>query len=192
MRLARLRRCGLPAGSAALARFLVGKALVRELPSGRRLAGRIVETEAYLPDDAACHAFGGRTERNASLFLEHGRAYVYFCYGVHWMMNVSSEKEGVGAGVLLRALEPLEGFEGKSAVGPGRLARTLKIDRRLDGVDLCGPGPLWLGELRDAKAPRVSVSTRIGIVKDAHRPLRFFEAGSLYLSGPRALSFPAR
>lgn len=188
MRLARLRRRDLPAPSAALARFLIGKVLVRELPSGRRLAGRIVETEAYLPDDAACHAFGGKTARNASLFLEHGRAYVYFCYGVHWMMNVSSEKEGVGGGVLLRALEPLEGFEGKAAVGPGRLAKTLRIDRRLDGHDLCGPGPLWLAGLRGAARPRVSVSTRIGIVKDAHRALRFFEAGSPYLSGPRALN----
>lgn len=188
MRLARLRRRSLPARSAALARFLIGKVLVRELPSGRRLAGRIVEAEAYLPDDAACHAFGGKTARNASLFLRHGHAYVYFCYGVHWMMNVSSEAEGVGGGVLLRALEPLAGFEGKAAVGPGRLARTMRIDRRLDGVDLCEPGPLWLGELRGAGRPRVSVSTRIGIVKDAHRPLRFFEAGNPYLSGPRRLN----
>lgn len=188
MRLARLRRRDLPHRSAALARFLIGKVLVRELPSGRRLIGRIVETEAYLPDDAACHAFGGRTARNASLFLEHGRAYVYFCYGVHWMMNVSSEKEGVGGGVLLRALEPLEGFEGKAAVGPGRLAKTLRIDRSLDGVDLCRPGPLWLAELGRGPAARVGISTRIGIVRDAHRPLRFFERGNPFLSGPRALN----
>jgi DNA-3-methyladenine glycosylase len=186
----RLRRSGLPAPSSALARFLIGKVLVRELRSGRRLAGRIVETEAYLPGDAACHAFGGRTERNASLFLRHGHAYVYFCYGVHWMMNVSSEKEGVGGGVLLRALEPLEGFVGKAAVGPGRLAKTMKIDRSLDGVDLCGPGPLWLAETGRGPAVRVGISTRIGIVKDAHRPLRFFEAGNPFLSGPRSLNYP--
>jgi DNA-3-methyladenine glycosylase len=190
MALARLRRAALPVRSAALARFLVGKALVRELPSGRRLAGRIVETEAYLPGDAACHAFNGRTARNASLFLEHGRAYVYFCYGVHWMMNVSSEEEGVGGGVLLRALEPVEGFEGKAAVGPGRLAKTMRIDRRLDGHDLCGPGPLWLADAGRGPADCVAVSRRIGIVKDAHRPLRFFEAGSPFLSGPRALNHP--
>lgn len=188
MRLARLRRCALPVRSAALARFLIGKVLVRELPSGRRLIGRIVETEAYLPDDAACHAFGGRTARNASLFLEHGRAYVYFCYGVHWMMNVSSEKEGVGGGVLIRALEPLEGFEGKAAVGPGRLAKTMRIDRRLDGIGLCEPGPLWLAEMGRGPAARVAVSRRIGIAKDAHRPLRFFEPASPYLSGPASLN----
>lgn len=187
MRIARLRRAELPAGAAALARFLVGKALVRELPSGRRLAGRIVETEAYLPDDAACHAFRGRTARNASLFLEHGRAYVYFCYGAHWMMNVSAEAEGVGAGVLLRALEPLEGFAGRDAVGPGRLARTLRVGPRLDGADLCGRGPLWLGRLA-RPAGRTGVSTRIGLSKDAHRPLRFYERGSAFLSGPRSLS----
>lgn len=186
MRIARLRRAELPADSAELARFLIGKALVRDLP-GRRLAGRIVETEAYLPDDAACHAFRGRSARNESLFLEHGRAYVYFCYGVHYMMNVSAEEEGVGAGVLLRALEPLEGFAGREAVGPGRLARALRIGPLLDGIDLCATGPLWLGRL-ERPTGRVGVSTRIGITKDAHRPLRFFERGSAFLSGPRNLS----
>lgn len=181
-----LRRRELPQDAAALARFLVGKALVRER-RGKRQVGRIVETEAYLPGDAACHAFVGRTARNETLFLEHGRAYVYFCYGVHFMMNVSAEKAGVGAGILLRALEPVEGLEGKEAVGPGRLARALGIDRRLDGLPLWRRGPLWLGAL-ERPVGELGVSTRIGIVKDAHRPLRFYERGNPYLSGPKRLN----
>lgn len=183
MKIVRLRRAELPVESAALARFLIGKVLVH----GDR-AGRIVETEAYLPGDAACHAFRGRTARNDTLFLEHGRAYVYFCYGMHEMMNVSAEKEGVGAGVLLRALEPLYGFEPGAATGPGRLTRAMKIDRTLDGLDLVGRGsPIWLGRI--AQAPgKIGVSTRIGITRDAHRPLRFFERGNPYLSGPKSLN----
>ena len=109
-RLRRLRRSELPTGTLQLARFLIGKTLVHDLPEGR-ISGRIVETEAYPPGDAAGHAFRGQTPRNRSLFLERGHAYVYFAYGVHWLLNVSSELPGVGAGVLLRALELLEGVD---------------------------------------------------------------------------------
>ena len=82
---------------------------MRELPEGR-IIGRIVETEAYLPGDAACHAFRGITPRNRSLFLPAGHAYVYRAYGTAWMLNVSGGPQGVGAGVLIRALQPLEGI----------------------------------------------------------------------------------
>src|ERR1700722_115609 len=99
----RLRRAQLPTDTVKLARYLIGKTVVRELPRGR-LAGRIVETEAYVPGDAAAHAFIGLTPRNRSLFLERGHAYVYFCYGVHYMLNVSAERKGIGAGVLIRGL----------------------------------------------------------------------------------------
>src|SRR5579859_3367976 len=110
MRLRRLRRADLPVPSAALARFLIGKTLVRTVSSGRML-GRIVETEAYLPHDAACHAFRGMTQRNRALFMERGHAYVYFIYGNHFMLNVTGEEAGIGGGVLLRALEPLQGMD---------------------------------------------------------------------------------
>ena len=111
-------------------------------------SGRIVETEAYIVGDAAGHAFRGMTERNRSLFLERGHAYVYLAYGISYMLNVSSEKPGIGAGVLIRAIEPLEGLpimrlnRGVERVrdlarGPGRLAAALRIDRSLDGLDLC-------------------------------------------------------
>ncbi len=197
LRIRRLRRGELPVRAVQLARFLVGKTLVLDSPSGR-FSGRIVETEAYLPGDAACHAFRGQTPRNRSLFLRHGHAYVYFTYGSSFMMNVSSEKAGVGSGVLIRAVEPLEGIarmqrrRGTANLfdltrGPGRLAQAMKIDRRYDGLDLCAPGPLWLGA---AVRPvgRIGRSTRIGINVETHRVLRFYERGNPFVSGPKFLS----
>lgn len=158
----RLRRAELPADTVALARFLIGKIVVRELPGGR-LSGRIVETEAYPQRDPAAHHFRGPTPRNRSMFLRRGHAYVYFSYGNHFMLNVSAEIAGVGGGVLIRALQPLEGIPQMErhrkttrlldlARGPGRLASALRIDRSLDGTDLCAPGPLWLGAIT-ARAP---------------------------------------
>src|ERR1700728_2697391 len=105
-----LRRTELPVGTVELARYLVGKVVVHDTDSGR-LSGRIVETEAYPVGDSAGHAFRGETRRNAALFLGVGHAYVYFTYGSSFMLNVTSEVAGVGAGVLLRALEPLEGID---------------------------------------------------------------------------------
>ncbi|MGA8005392.1 MAG: DNA-3-methyladenine glycosylase, partial [Burkholderiales bacterium] len=148
-----MTRAELPADTASLARYLIGKIVVRELPEAV-VSGRIVETEAYVVGDAAGHAYRGITRRNRSLFLERGHAYVYLAYGSSFMLNVSSETRGVGAGVLIRALEPLEGIpimqrnRGTErlrdlARGPGRLAAALRVDRRLDGLDLCRKGPLW-------------------------------------------------
>src|SRR3954468_19772585 len=108
--LRRLTRAQLPLETVALARFLIGKFVVRVLPEAT-LAGRIVETEAYIQGDSACHAFNGMTPRNRSLFLRHGHAYVYLAYGTSWMLNVSSEPEGVGSGVLIRDLEPMAGMD---------------------------------------------------------------------------------
>ncbi len=192
----RLRRSELPAGTVALARFLIGKALVHDLAQGR-LCGRIVETEAYVVGDAAAHAFRGLTPRNRSLFLERGHAYVYFVYGNWFMMNVSSEGPGVGAGVLLRALEPLEGIPQMErrrgtrrlldlARGPGRLAAAMRIDTSHDGLDLCGPAPLWLGASQQP-ARAIGTSVRIGLTKEAHRLLRFYERGNPFVSGPTRL-----
>ena len=103
-----LARSELPIDTVSLARYLIGKVLVRELPEGVA-SGRIVETEAYVVGDAAGHAYRGMTRRNRSLFLERGHAYIYLAYGSSYMLNVSSEMPGIGAGVLIRALEPLEG-----------------------------------------------------------------------------------
>jgi DNA-3-methyladenine glycosylase len=157
-----------------------------------------VETEAYPAGDAAAHAFRGETPGNRSLFLNRGYAYVYFAYGSSWMMNVTSEKAGVGGGVLLRALEPLEGSElmmsrrGTTVLkdlarGPGRLAAAMVIDKALDGVDLCSRGSLWLGGAVRRTAPIISASVRIGITRDIARVLRFYEQGSVFVSGPKRL-----
>lgn len=195
----RLTRRSLPRETTALARFLIGKVLVHDGAAGR-VAGRIVETEAYLPGDAAAHSFRGKTKRNQSLFLPRGHAYVYFIYGTWFAMNVSSGAAGIGAGVLLRAAEPLEGVAlmqarrphstpHRLAAGPGCLATAFAIDRSLDGQDLCGDGPLWLGSQgRRGRPVPLGTSVRIGITKDAHLPLRFYERGHSAVSGPKHLS----
>lgn len=192
-----LSRADLPADTVAMARFLVGKTLTHDQPEGRS-RGRIVETEAYPVGDPAAHAFIGLTNRNRSLFRERGHCYVYLGYGVSWLANVSSESDGVGAGVLLRALEPLEGIDlmrrrrGRErltdlASGPGKLCMALDIHRGQDGLDLCGASALWLGEAIRPTG-EIGVSVRIGITKAADKPWRFFERGSAYLSGPRRLN----
>ena len=160
------------------------------------MSGRIVETEAYPPGDSSGHAYRGQTARNHSLFLGAGFAYVYFIYGTSFMLNVTAEQPGVGAGVLLRALEPLDGIELMQqhrkadklidlARGPGRLAAALQIDERLDGLDLCTDGPLWLGTPVQ-KSAHVGTSVRIGITREADKLLRFFEVGNPFVSGPKA------
>jgi DNA-3-methyladenine glycosylase len=197
--LRRLRRKELPRDTAQLARFLIGKILVHDHPQGR-LSGRIVETEAYVVGDAAGHAFRGETLRNRSLFLERGHAYVYFIYGCWHALNVSSEDAGTGAGVLLRALQPLEGVDlmrrwrgtkqlTDLARGPGRLATALDIDRRYDGIDLCTDRQLWLaGDAAALPPSRIGCSARIGISREMHRKLRFFERDNSFVSGPPRLN----
>jgi DNA-3-methyladenine glycosylase len=204
-KLRRLTRKELPCDTLKLARFLIGKVVVRNLPEGR-MSGRIVEAEGYPPGDPAGHHFRGPTPRNRSLFLRHGHVYVYFNYGMHFMLNVSSEPAGVGGGVLIRALEPLEGIalmqrHRKStelrdlARGPGRLAAALRIERSLDGLDLFSRGPLWLGALVPAKSAKpgsaadiaVASTVRIGITHAADKPFRFYELGSPFVSGPKRL-----
>ncbi len=134
-----------------LAKALLGQVLVRRLPDGRALAGKIVEVEAYLGiEDRAAHSFGGRrTARNASMWGEAGHAYVYFTYGMHWCVNVVADRKEVPTACLLRALEPLLGIEemrkrrGRERLvdlcsGPAKLTEALGIDGKLDGVDLVG------------------------------------------------------
>jgi DNA-3-methyladenine glycosylase len=191
-----LVRSELPIDTIALARYLIGTVLVRELPEGVA-GGRIVETEAYVVGDAAGHAYRGMTPRNRSLFLERGHAYVYLAYGTSYMLNVSSEMPGVGAGVLIRALEPLEGIPimrhnrgidrlRDLARGPGRLAAALRVDSLLDGLDLCRQGSLWLGR-GDHESGEIGQSIRIGISRDSNRLLRFYLRRSPFVSGPRSL-----
>jgi len=195
-----LRRSELPTRTITLARFLIGKVIVHDLPAGR-LSGRIVETEAYPPGDPAGHHFRGPTPRIRSMYLAQGHAYIFFNYGAHFMLNVISEPPGTAAGILIRALEPLDGIELMQrhrhttrlldlTRGPGRLAAALQIDRRHDGVDLCAPGKLWLGAISTPAGP-IGKSVRIGITRAADLPLRFYERGNPFVSGPKRLLLPA-
>ena len=195
--LRRLSRASVPIDTVELARYLIGKVIVHDTASGR-LSGRIVETEAYPVGDAAGHAFRGRTPRNSALFLERGHAYVYLAYGVSFLLNVTSERAGVGAGVLLRAIEPLDGFELMGSMrqrkqwldigrGPGRLTKALKVDLTDNGLDLCSPdSSLWLAATAFKSGP-IGKSVRIGLTHGAGRLLRFYEHGNEHISGPKRL-----
>ncbi len=204
----RLWRAELPGDTVALARFLIGKAVVHELAGGR-VSGRIVETEAYPPGDPAGHHFRGPTPRIRSMYLAPGHAYVFFNYGAHFMLNVSGEAAGKAGGILIRAVEPLEGIELMKehrnsdellglTRGPGRLAAAFQIDRSHDGIDLCSKGKLWLGEIVSGKksgaagagrggTATVGKTVRIGITRAADHLLRFYELGNPFVSGPKRL-----
>ena len=186
-----------------VARDLLGMTVVRAWPDARgprRLAGRIVEVEAYDgPRDRASHASKGRTERTEVMFGQAGHAYVYLVYGMHCCLNVVTGPVGYPAAVLIRALEPVEGIDGMDpgrarptqiAAGPGRLTRALRIDLSLNRADLCAPGPLCIeaGEaVRDGdvlRGPRVGVDYA---GRWATKPWRLGLGGSDALSRP----FPA-
>jgi DNA-3-methyladenine glycosylase len=158
-------------------------------------AGVIVETEAYHHSEPASHAFVGVTPRTRTLFGPPGRAYVYFSYGVHSLLNAVCEPAGVGAAVLIRALEPLEGIDhmrerrGVDAVrqlcsGPGKLTQALGIGLELNGTDLLH-GPVVFGDRPRAWSDvAIGVDKRVGITKAADLPWRFVAAGSRYVSRP--------
>lgn len=188
-----LPRAELPEDAVAMARYLLGKLVVRQLPDGPA-GGRIVETEAYVEGDAACHAYRRQTLRNRTMFGPPGHAYVYLCYGISWMLNVSAGATGIGTAVLIRAIEPRFGLPAMMAArrttvvrdlarGPGRLAQALALDRSLEGTDLCAPGPLFLSDPGEP-APEIHVSRRIGITQATELPLRFSIVGDRFVSGP--------
>jgi DNA-3-methyladenine glycosylase len=187
----------LPTATVALAKFLIGKVLVRDGGAGR-VCGRIVETEAYPPGDEACHARSGRTRRNASLFLHTGHVYVYRAYGISMMLNISSETDGVGAGVLIRAAEPIAGIDimrqrrriddvYRLTKGPGCVAQAFGIDLSLDGTAYAAGNALWLAD-DVAPPPKIGSSVRIGITRNADRPWRYFVRGNRWVSGPARLN----
>ena len=195
----RLHRVDLPAGTLELARFLIGKLLIRRLEDGVVLAGRIVETEAYGLDDPASHAYRGMTKRNRAMFEQHAHAYVYLIYGTSYCLNVSTEACGVGAAVLIRAVEPLTGLarlraqrgrdglrDNELARGPGNVCRAFGIGPAFDGLDLDAGERLVLAD--DGASPEVGTSVRIGLTRAAERPHRFYARGSRAVSGRRSLS----
>jgi DNA-3-methyladenine glycosylase len=186
----------LPVDTVALAKALIGVELVSER-DGEITAGRIVETEAYLPGDPASHTYSGLRPRNAVMFGPPHHAYVYRIYGRYFCFNVTAEEAGRGAGVLVRALEPTAGIarmrarrdcerDDELCRGPGRLALALAIDGSCNGIDLLAGGALRLAPGRPPA--RIGRSRRIGITQAAERLLRFYERGSPYVSGPKWLS----
>lgn len=183
-----------------MAQRLLGQRLVR-VTQGQRLAGTIVEVEAYLgAADQAAHTYGGRrTERNEAMYLPGGHAYVYFTYGVHHCLNVVCGRQDEGVAVLIRAIEPTEGHKTMLAArekarrevdlcsGPGKLTQALQIDRSLNGIDLRSDERLFIERCRARRLPtaRIGRSRRIGVdyAGDwAGRELRFFVAGNPHLS----------
>jgi DNA-3-methyladenine glycosylase len=158
-------------------------------------AGVIVETEAYHDSEPACHAFVGVTPRTRTLFGPPGRAYVYFSYGVHSLLNAVCEPEGVGAAVLIRALEPVDGIDHMRArrrveavrqlcSGPGKLTQALGIGLEFNGSDLLR-GPIVFSDRPAAwRDVAVEVDRRVGITKAADLPWRFLAAGNRYVSRP--------
>jgi len=178
-----------------VAQDLLGTVLWHDSPQGAA-AGRIVETEAYLADDPACHASRGMTPRNRVMFGLPGTAYVYFVYGMHYCFNVVTAPPGVGEAVLVRALEPLWNLslmrtrrgaktDADLCRGPARLVQALGLGRADNGRDLCS-GPLVILPGWREEGEKVSVSPRIGIVAGRDLPLRFYLAGNPFVSrGPR-------
>jgi DNA-3-methyladenine glycosylase len=175
---------------------LLGRVLARTLADGTRLTARIVETEAYLPNDPASHAFRGMTRRNEVMFGPPGRLYVYFTYGNHWMMNAVTGREGQGTAVLLRAAEPLDGLELMAAnrgredprdlcSGPGKLAKAFGVTGAQNGLDLVRGSDMHILEGRPVPRSRVSRTTRVGVTLGAERRWRFIVTGDPFVSRGR-------
>ena len=185
-----------------VAAALLGRMLVRDV-RGVRLAGRIVEVEAYrAARDPASHAYRGRTERNRVMFGPPGHAYIYFTYGMHHCLNVVTEPTGTASAVLIRALEPVTGLEPmrrrrrlaadtpdlweRLARGPGCVAQAFGLTRRQDGCDLT-EGPLWIADLPPRRRGfRIARGPRIGIRAAVNRRWRFYLTGHPCVSGPRS------
>lgn len=169
---------------------LLGCILVHETPEGVA-SGIIVETEAYRPEDPACHAYKGPTMRNRNIFGRPGIAYVYLSYGVHKLLNAVCEGEGVGSAVLVRALRPLEGLETMRerrkrdinlCNGPGRLTQALNIELTLDGKELTEP-PLYI-KRGNVPEGEIIATTRIGISRGTELPWRYLVRGETDVSVP--------
>lgn len=176
-----------------VAKDLLGKYLVRKVGQ-KELAGKIVETEAYIgPKDRAAHTHGGKiTQRNKTVYLEGGRAYIYLCYGINWMLNLTTRKKGIPECILIRALEPsLEEYGDSQELknltnGPGKLCRWLKLDKTFDEEDLVRSKKFWLEDRGgEIKKSQIVTAKRIGIDYAgiwAEKPWRFFLRDNSFVS----------
>ncbi|HJZ11023.1 MAG TPA: DNA-3-methyladenine glycosylase, partial [Acidobacteriota bacterium] len=164
---------------------LLGKFLVRQA-GNHKWIGKIVEVEAYIGEkDPACHAFRGLTPRTKVMYAAPGHAYVYFTYGMYYMLNVVTEREGFPAAVLIRALEPVAGFASanlRPASGPGKLCKTLHIDKGLNGIALTDK-PLWIGaNSMEQDGPSIRWSSRIGVTNGIEKRWRAYLYGNPFVS----------
>ena len=187
-----------------LARALIGMTLLRATPEGTS-GGLIVETEGYLSaSDPAAHGYLRRTPRTRIMYGPPGFAYIYFSYGMHCMLNISTEPDGVGAAVLIRAIQPTIGLDlihqrrgaamplRNLARGPGRLCAALGLTLSENGLPLTGE-TLWLDDQPGLPADAViATSTRIGINVGTELPWRWYLAGCPFVSGPTSLNTPGR
>ena len=196
---ARLPRSFFSRPTRLVARELLGCQLIRVL-EGTRLAGIIVETEAYIGErDLACHAKAGKTTRTAVMYGPAGFSYVYFTYGMHWMLNIVTEREGVPAAVLIRALQPTMGMERMKTNrgttehqmlcrGPARLTQAMEITKKENGLDLCHESSsIWIQASGGLNKRRIAVSSRIGLGNTPEPWLskrwRYFIEGNPFVSG---------
>ncbi len=181
--------------STTIAPALIGCQLVRQLTNGPLIRSTIVETEAYAPGDPACHAYSGKSKRNAAMFGPPGHSYVYLIYGMYHCLNVVTESAGIGSAVLVRALEldtvpphlnaKQTAKPHRIAAGPGKLCRALEIDRGLDGVRFHPDSGIWLEHCPESTAAgHIVQTTRIGITKAAETPWRWYLESSKSVSKP--------
>jgi DNA-3-methyladenine glycosylase len=189
----RLPRSFFARPSLEVARDLLGRVLVRTLPDGTRLSGRLVETEAYRQDDPASHSYRGRTARTDVMFGPSGRLYVYFTYGMHFCMNVVTGDDGEGSAVLLRAAEPLEGLEHMTArrrtqdprlllAGPARMCEAFAIWQEHNGIDLVRGDFMHVEAGTPLPDGQVAAGPRVGITVALENPWRFVIRDSRFLS----------
>ena len=193
MKPARLPRSFFARAATEVAPDLLGQVLVRALPDRTRATARIVEVEAYGPDDPASHAFRGMTPRNATMFGAPGHLYVYFTYGMHFCMNAVCGRAGEGTAVLLRAGEPLEGVDAMRArrgrepilelcSGPGRFTQAIGVTRSDDGADLVDGDSLWVE--RASRSEAIGTGIRVG-VRETTRSWRYWLEGNPFVSRGR-------
>lgn len=173
-------------------RRILGSLLVRQLDNGNKIICRIVETEAYDQQDIASHSYKGQTKRNSVMFGPAGHLYVYFTYGMHYCCNIVTGQQGVGEAVLIRAVEPISGWEeifrkrpGKSknelTNGPAKLTQALSIDKNLNGHDLL-TDPLKLELLPEVNDKLITVTRRIGIRQGQDKLWRYYLNNNIYVS----------
>jgi len=200
----RLPRSFFARPATVVAKDLLGRTFVRILSDGKRLAARIVETEAYEEDDAASHSYKRQTARNEVMFGKPGLLYVYFTYGMHYCMNLVTGRDGEGSAVLLRAAEPLESLpsmrrrrkqtgEHLLCSGPARFCEAFGIGRRENGTDLAESRAIFLEVGTSVARGHIRVAPRVGIREATEKPWRFFVKNDRFVSpGRRGVSRPSK